>query len=330
MESDGRRRESLERLRILAAVRHDDASLAEDVRLLEEEIRLEAEGAFRRGLGFHRRGEYARARLAYIQALALDPDHETALAELKNGLVGDAVVYRTRREQRLADIARNVYGREDLAPVLAAVNGLEAGMPVSPGAVVSIPPVAASLARPPSAGETDDQQAAPPPAAAKKPAYARDAVPDVDSLLASARRLFNERQFREAVEKAEKLPESHPRFAEAREIINGSYFHIGRRLADEGKLPGALEAYRRVDSSYRGVGDTIAALEKRMGELAEEHYITGVKFFVSEQLELAVTEWQKTLALRPDHEKAGEDIRKAKKLMEELQKVQEEPAAAPR
>jgi len=66
-----------------------------------------------------------------------------------------------------------------------------------------------------------------------------------------------------------------------------------------------------------------------MTDLAEEHYIAGVKFFVSQRLEEAITEWEKTLGLNPDHEKAGEDIRQATKLLEELQKVQEPGTPTP-
>jgi regulator of sirC expression with transglutaminase-like and TPR domain len=45
--------------------------------------------------------------------------------------------------------------------------------------------------------------------------------------------------------------------------------------------------------------------------LAEVHYNTGVKYFVNDQLEKAIREWEQTLTLNPNHPKAHKDIENA-------------------
>lgn len=333
LEEKGDRRGALEKRRILAAVSHDDSFLAESVRLGEERLGMEAEENYRLGLKQHRLGDFEAARKHYLSALRLDPDHRGALEEIKNGLAGDNIVLTLRQETTLSDIAGMVYGNSDLAMVLAAVNSLKVSRPVPAGARLTVPQLDDSLLTAvggPGASAGRGRRSRPAAAADRPDAYTGEKPPTSESILASARKLFNERRFREAVEEAGKIHEDDPLAPEAREIINGSYFRIGGRLADEGRLPMALDAYRRVDRSYRNAGETISLLEKRMTDMAEEHYIAGVKFFVSQRLEEAITEWEKTLGLNPSHEKAGEDIRKAMKLLEELQKVQDPAPTAPK
>jgi hypothetical protein len=55
--------------------------------------------------------------------------------------------------------------------------------------------------------------------------------------------------------------------------------------------------------------------------LAEAHYIKGVKFFVEEDVEGAIQEWETTLSLEPNHPKAKKDIENARKLLQNLEKI---------
>jgi tetratricopeptide (TPR) repeat protein len=55
--------------------------------------------------------------------------------------------------------------------------------------------------------------------------------------------------------------------------------------------------------------------------LAEAHYIKGVKFFIEEDIEKAIQEWETTLSLEPDHPKAKKDIENARQLLQKLEKI---------
>jgi hypothetical protein len=53
---------------------------------------------------------------------------------------------------------------------------------------------------------------------------------------------------------------------------------------------------------------------------AEEHYKNGVKFFLEEDLEKAIEEWQTALTYRPDHPQALESLREARRLLNQLKR----------
>jgi hypothetical protein len=58
-----------------------------------------------------------------------------------------------------------------------------------------------------------------------------------------------------------------------------------------------------------------------MKKQAEIHYLQGVKYFLNEELQSAIKEWETTLTLDPEHIKAKKDIKNAKSLLEKLKKV---------
>ena len=64
-----------------------------------------------------------------------------------------------------------------------------------------------------------------------------------------------------------------------------------------------------------------SAVNKSIQKQAEAHYIRGVKYFLNEELQNAIKEWEKTLELNPSHGKAKKNIKNAKNLLEKLKKV---------
>jgi tetratricopeptide (TPR) repeat protein len=51
---------------------------------------------------------------------------------------------------------------------------------------------------------------------------------------------------------------------------------------------------------------------------AESHYQNGVRYFLAEQLQDAIKEWEKALRLDPEHPHAKRDIEKARRLLDRL------------
>jgi len=54
----------------------------------------------------------------------------------------------------------------------------------------------------------------------------------------------------------------------------------------------------------------------------EEHYRRGLKYFVDDDIERAIEEWERALHLDPSHKKAKKDILDAKKILEQLKEVE--------
>ena len=93
---------------------------------------------------------------------------------------------------------------------------------------------------------------------------------------------------------------------------------MGKGFQREKKYQEALERFNHVDPGYRDVRDLIASAKI---QLAEVHYISGIKYFTEENLDKAVEEWEETLKLNPQHPKAKGDIENAAKLLQKLKEI---------
>ncbi len=65
--------------------------------------------------------------------------------------------------------------------------------------------------------------------------------------------------------------------------------------------------------------DDLMASAKR--QLAEVHYINGIKYFTEEKLDKAIQEWEETLKLNPQHPKAKGDMENAVRLLQKLKEI---------
>ncbi len=61
--------------------------------------------------------------------------------------------------------------------------------------------------------------------------------------------------------------------------------------------------------------------EVQLQEQAEVHYMKGVRYFLSQELDKAIDEWEETLRLNPDHPNARKDLQKARRMLESLKKI---------
>ena len=140
--------------------------------------------------------------------------------------------------------------------------------------------------------------------------------------LLEAENLLKEKKYSAAIAAAENIL-SHDRSNNpAKGILNDALCHKGKSLLIRKKYTEALTLLNRADPEYECVGKTLSSLEISMKKQAEIHYLQGVKYFLNEELQNAITEWEKTLALDPGHTKAKKDIKNARNLLEKLKKVE--------
>ena len=110
-------------------------------------------------------------------------------------------------------------------------------------------------------------------------------------------------------------------FVEALETLAALYEKGKILLNQEKKYTESLAVFERIDPSYKDVEELISNIRSHLVELAEEHYRKGVKLFVNEELAKAIKEWEETLYLNPEHQKAKKDIQDATVLLEKLEEV---------
>ncbi len=61
-------------------------------------------------------------------------------------------------------------------------------------------------------------------------------------------------------------------------------------------------------------------LDASLQEQADVHYATGLRYFLSEELEQAIEEWEKSLRINPNHSNAKRDLERARTLLQHLKK----------
>lgn len=62
-------------------------------------------------------------------------------------------------------------------------------------------------------------------------------------------------------------------------------------------------------------------LDASLQEQADVHYAKGIKYFLSEELEKAIEQWEETLRINPNHPNAKRDLQRARNLLKNLRKL---------
>lgn len=107
----------------------------------------------------------------------------------------------------------------------------------------------------------------------------------------------------------------------ARELADKTCYELGIKLEQNNDPVEALRMFKKVKPEYLDVKKRIISLKVFLKEMAEEHYLKGLKYFVDEDIERAIEEWNQTLYFDPEHEKAKKDLKKAEGILEKLKKV---------
>ena len=107
----------------------------------------------------------------------------------------------------------------------------------------------------------------------------------------------------------------------ANKLFTTSLCQQGKDLLIRKKYNDALRILEKADPAEVCVEKIRLAVKKSIKQQAEAYYIQGVKYFLNEELEKAIKEWEKTLELNPGHDKAKKNIKNARSLLEKLKKV---------
>ena len=143
-------------------------------------------------------------------------------------------------------------------------------------------------------------------------------VKKANEMMAKAEVYFKANKFKETASITEDILSIEPSNKRARDLTNASYYQLGKALNAQKKYEEALTQLAHVEPGYRDVSDLIPSVKK---QLAEVHYVNGIKYYTEEKLNQAVREWEETLKLNPQHPKAKGDMDNALKLIERLKEI---------
>jgi tetratricopeptide (TPR) repeat protein len=136
--------------------------------------------------------------------------------------------------------------------------------------------------------------------------------------LKSAEAFMSRRDYDNALKTVAEILAREPDHAEAQVLRDAARYGNGRRFLDKNQDTEALREFGALKPTYQDTAQLMALARGRLAARAESHYRSGVKHFLNEELEKAVAEWEKTLALNPEHRKARQDMENAQRLLDKL------------
>lgn len=136
-----------------------------------------------------------------------------------------------------------------------------------------------------------------------------------------AEQLLKKKKFEESRNLAEKILDYDRSNTTARRLITLSICQQGKDLLHQKKYDEALHVLDHAVPVNNCAEKIRLSVKMAIKQQAEVHYIQGVKHFLNEELQKAIKEWERTLKLNPEHDKAKKNIKNARSLLEKLKKV---------
>lgn len=144
---------------------------------------------------------------------------------------------------------------------------------------------------------------------------------EIEQYLVLAEKNLAEKKYDKTIEVTKKIRALDPKNNKALLLENEAYYMAGKTLYLERRYADSLKMFGNIKDDYKDVKTIATSIKTKMKNEAEVHYKQGVKYFINEELQKAIAEWEKTLVLNPNHPKAIKDIENAKHLLTELEKI---------
>jgi tetratricopeptide (TPR) repeat protein len=296
---------------IVNAFQPADEEVNKKIATLKTQIHILADQHFKKGISYYQSRSIPIARKEFLITLYYEPEHREALSYIKNRLnEEDYLRYEVAPQDTLKEIARKVYRDPQKDFLIAYFNDLGKDPKLTPRKILRLPLL--DLSSQPATPATDIQEA--PPSPKELIAVPKDRKAMMDKAFA----YFKVNKFKETVSITEEILLADPSNKAARDLTNASNYQMGKVLQQQKKYEEALEQFDRVEPGYRDVSDLIASTK---GQLAETHYVLGIRYFTEEKLDRAIQEWEETLRLNPRHPKARADIENTSKLLQKLKEI---------
>ncbi len=142
----------------------------------------------------------------------------------------------------------------------------------------------------------------------------------LDTDLETASTLLHEKQYQKALDALKAIKGKGGPNAAITGLWDDALYGLAQKLYKEKKDLEALAAVKKIrQKEARPFMEKIMA---RIHDRAESHYRNGVKFFINEELKNAISQWEMTLKLVPDHVMAKENIKITRRLLQKIKDIE--------
>jgi tetratricopeptide (TPR) repeat protein len=301
-----------------------------------------AEDHYQRGLKLSQKGQYGKSRQHFLAALSYWPSYPKAIKLLttrKRIQIMRYVEHTIKAGESLSKIAEIYYGDQSKFPVIAQYNNLSDATRLFVGQTIKIPETQGTTLRtdqePIQTITPDAMDYTLPPLDDEWQQLIDTALENEKALetnqIAAYREqgvvLFNEDQYREAIDEFTKALSLDPNDKDSLDYIYKSHYQMALSLYENEDYLAAREEFK---ASLRYNSDCLPCIEyieKSENLYKEMHYKKGMEHYGRERLEEAIQEWEKVIALDPNYKNVGYLINKARVILikiEEIKKNQKE------
>lgn len=307
-EKKGDLRKSLQSWEIVDGFKPDDGKVLTQIIYLKSQIQRAASYHYNKGVAYFQNNSMKAALREFLLALSLNPDHKEALYYVKYRMNWDElIVYEVKKGDTAKGIAQKVFNDSSKDFLIVYFNDLNKEAVPAPGMTIVLPSLEA-IKVVPAIAPSDEEPAE---------------YINVKQEIRKVRDYFSAKKYQQSASTAEKILEYDPVNKDAMDFKNASYYEMGGMLRNEKKYAEALALFNNVDPDYkdvRQITDFLKNIDKNKSRAAE-HYMSGVNYYVNQDLEKAIKEWEITLSLDPNHPNAKKDIENARGFLEKLNKI---------
>lgn len=330
---------ALEYYRIAATIERTDRDSIRVAREIKAELEAKAKETFQAGLAKLKAGDKDAARALLARSLYLDPDSPDAVPYLKNDFSAQIEQeYTIAQGDTLRRIAEKVYGNPGGELLLTRVNNLSIADTLKPGDTILVPVVGKVLAKrlrrlaavepePAKKQAAGKAEAVQTPAAepqAQQPVeqdLMESGAQDAAALMSMAKLQFGRGLYATAVSMADEILSKEPNNMAATDIRNESYYALAQKHWSDGATAESMRMLVRLPKDYKDSAALKKKVQAKLDADSEPLYLAGVKYFLAEELEKAVEQWELTLQVNPYHAKARQDLEKARQLLEAVKGI---------
>jgi tetratricopeptide (TPR) repeat protein len=299
-ETKGMLREAIQSWYIVLSFQPGDVQLKEKIISLKKLVQIKAADHFNKGLGFYQHGQFHNARREFLLTLAYDQDHELALDYLLKRL--QQPVFRTYMVQA-GDTVKTIAEKEFHDPhkdfLITTFNNVDSSRELNAGTLLQIPLFGVNFSGKEKTVQVQSQYDAVPFEANRAKNKGIETV--------SSKSIY-----RETDQDAE-----NKKSDESSDIEN---YRKAKDYLEQGEYQKSLESLLLIDSDYRDVRQLKASIEDSLQQEADAHYRKGISYFLSEDLDKAIAEWEEVLRLRPGDLKAQKDLQNARRIQQKVNK----------
>ncbi len=336
---------------IAAELNPENRKITEKIASLKQTIIHKSESHLKKGILYYEKKSCGAAQREFLTALRYNPENYDALEYLKkNKYSSNFIKYKVKKEDTFKSIAKKIYNDNEKGFLILYFNKVNAQTELKPGTILNLPVIPKKIKKPLRADEKElivanalidrkdyDSALIILVNILKNDPENREAAKLADiSYYQSGENFFQQKKYFNSLKMFHNLNPEYKdvknrihiikeiikkQIQEAEKFSDEVCYAKGIKLCSQKKYFKAIKMFYKVNPDYKDVKKIIINIRKLLNEQAESHYKRGVKYFVNEKLNKAISEWEKTLNLNPVHKEAKKNIQKAQALLEKLQKV---------